>query len=151
MTIAMNTHYDTNEPPHPRPYGLPVSVQILSTILFGAFAITAIAITFDHSWVAGFILAIVLGWRGGFAPGGAALPSPQVVDAKLRSLVPTTGTQSSGNASFDAYRQDMLARLETEQAKFEGFLGRLRDAKDQSEFDKFMDDRATKLRAEAQD
>ncbi len=48
----------------------------------------------------------------------------------------------SGNAAFDAYKADMLTRLEDEQRAFEGFLQRLRDAKDKSEFDAFMQDRA---------
>ena len=49
---------------------------------------------------------------------------------------------SSGNSAFDSYKAEMLRRLETEQAAFETFLQRLRDAKDKSEFDTFMDDRA---------
>jgi hypothetical protein len=49
---------------------------------------------------------------------------------------------SSGNAAFDAYKSDMLRRLEEEQSAFEAFLQRLRDAKDKSEFDAFMEDRA---------
>jgi hypothetical protein len=49
---------------------------------------------------------------------------------------------SSGNAAFDAYKADMLHRLEEEQSAFEAFLQRLRDAKDKSEFDAFMEDRA---------
>ncbi len=48
----------------------------------------------------------------------------------------------SGNSAFDAYKAEMLRRLEDEQTAFEGFLQRLRDAKDKSEFDAFMDDRA---------
>lgn len=50
--------------------------------------------------------------------------------------------QSSGNSAFDAYKADTLRRLEEEQGKFGDFLQRLRDAKDKSEFDDFMDDRA---------
>lgn len=56
------------------------------------------------------------------------------------------GTQSvyasSGNTAFDAYKAETLRRLEEEQAAFEGFLNRLREAKDKQEFDAFMDDRA---------
>lgn len=48
----------------------------------------------------------------------------------------------SGNAAFDAYKSDMLRRLEDEQTAFEAFLQRLREAKDKSEFDSFMEDRA---------
>ncbi len=49
---------------------------------------------------------------------------------------------SSGNAAFDTYKADMLRRLEEEQTAFDAFLQRLRDAKDKSEFDAFMEDRA---------
>lgn len=48
----------------------------------------------------------------------------------------------TGNAAFDAYKADTLKRLEQEQEAFESFLQRLRQAKDKTEFDSFMDDRA---------
>ena len=57
--------------------------------------------------------------------------------------------RSSGNAAFDAYKSETLRRLEDEQAAFEAFLQRLRDAKDKSEFDNFMEDRARAARSEA--
>jgi hypothetical protein len=40
----------------------------------------------------------------------------------------------------------MLRRLEDEQTAFEAFLQRLREAKDKSEFDAFMADRAKEAR-----
>ena len=49
---------------------------------------------------------------------------------------------TTGNRAFDAYREDTLRRLEEEQRAFEEFLERLRAAKDKSEFDQFMEDRA---------
>lgn len=55
--------------------------------------------------------------------------------------------QPSGNAAFDSYKSDMLKRLESEQTAFEAFLQRLRAAKDKSEFDAFMEDRARENRA----
>lgn len=57
--------------------------------------------------------------------------------------------QSSGNSAFDSYKSEMLKRLEDEQTAFESFLQRLRDAKDKSEFDAFMEDRAKEGRAKA--
>lgn len=48
----------------------------------------------------------------------------------------------SGNGAFDSYKAETLRRLEEEQDAFEAFLQRLRDAKDKSEFDAFMEDRA---------
>ena len=52
-----------------------------------------------------------------------------------------TAFKSSGNSAFDAYKADMLKRLQEEQDAFEEFLNRLRDAKDKAEFDQFMADR----------
>jgi len=48
---------------------------------------------------------------------------------------------SSGNRAFDEYRHETLKRLEEEQQEFQGFLERLRHAKDKAEFDQFMADR----------
>ncbi|RVV99774.1 DUF2852 domain-containing protein [Mesobaculum littorinae] len=59
--------------------------------------------------------------------------------------------RSSGNTAFDAYKAETLRRLEDEQDAFEAFLDRLRAAKDKSEFDQFMDDRARKTDADGRD
>jgi hypothetical protein len=65
----------------------------------------------------------------------------------IDDLAPAVSTErSSGNTSFDAYRTDMLQRLEQENQDFKSFLTRLRDARDATEFDKFMDDRALNAR-----
>jgi len=144
MTIAMTSETATQAKPAVYTHPMPVSVQVISTVLFAAFAIPVTIVALNVFWPAGIALAIILAWRGGFAPGQrAAAP----IEDTVKSLLPTTASepQSSGNASFDAYRSDMIARLETEQTHFEDFLGRLRDAKDKSEFDKFMDDRAATI------
>jgi hypothetical protein len=54
----------------------------------------------------------------------------------------------SGNSAFDAYRAQELERLEAERRKldeeqraFGEFLDRLKKAKDQEEFDRFMSER----------
>ncbi|MBM2577006.1 DUF2852 domain-containing protein [Jannaschia sp. Os4] len=49
--------------------------------------------------------------------------------------------RSTGNAAFDAYRDDTIRKLEEESQAFEEFLQRLREAKDKAEFDQFMKDR----------
>ena len=49
--------------------------------------------------------------------------------------------ETSGNTAFDEYREETLRRLEEEQEEFHQFLHRLRQAKDKSEFDQFMQDR----------
>ena len=49
--------------------------------------------------------------------------------------------QSSGNRAFDEYREETLRRLEEEQREFQGFLERLREARDKAEFDQFLAER----------
>ncbi|MEZ5686787.1 MAG: DUF2852 domain-containing protein [Paracoccaceae bacterium] len=51
-------------------------------------------------------------------------------------------SRPTGNMAFDRYKADTLARLERDQAEFEAFLGRLREARDKAEFDQYMDERA---------
>lgn len=128
---------------------MPVAVQVLSTVLFAAFAIPVTIVALNVFWPAGVLIAVILAWRGGFAPTGTPSAPPRNIDEAVKSLMPTMarkeGQHTSGNASFDAYRHDMIERLETEQKTFEGFLTRLRDAKDQSEFDDFMNERAARV------
>ena len=51
------------------------------------------------------------------------------------------GLGSTGNHAFDEYREETLKRLEEEANEFQGFLKRLRHAKDKAEFDQFMAER----------
>lgn len=121
---------------------IPTAVQVISTLFFGVVGILAVIFAFNASWVAGVAVAALFAWRGGFAPG---LWNPTTKAPSLEQMMPLSpeaSQRSSGNASFDAYRADTLQRLEVEQTKFEGFLDRLRSAKDKAEFDQFMDDRA---------
>lgn len=48
---------------------------------------------------------------------------------------------STGNSAFDNYRDETLRRLEDERKAFDDFMGRLRQAKDQAEFEQFMNER----------
>ncbi len=134
----------------PAPQQMHLAVQILSTVLFAGFAIPVTIIALDVFWPAGVAIAIILAWRGGFAPTGTPSDPPRDIDEAMKSLVPTTAQKSSGNAAFDAYRLEMIERLEMEQQNFEGFLSRLRDAKDQSEFDAFLDERAVIAQGDAE-
>ncbi|WP_377506253.1 DUF2852 domain-containing protein [Octadecabacter sp. R77987] len=144
MTMTAENFDLSARPADPAP--MPVAVQVLSTLLFAAFAIPVTIVALNVFWPAGILIALILAWRGGFAPTGTPSAAPRNLDEAVKSLVPTTAQKaaatSSGNANFDAYRADMLERLEIEQQNFEGFLTRLRDAKDKSEFDDFMDARA---------
>lgn len=124
----------------------PFALQVLSLLLYGGFSIVATVLAFVHFWPAGVVLAMYLAWRG----FGTDHPRPErAVAAALGSVIPGAApARSSGNASFDAYRADMLQRLEDEQKSFEDFLARLRAAKDASEFDGFMDARARRMAAD---
>ena len=57
----------------------------------------------------------------------------------------------TGNAAFDSYKADTLARLEREQGEFEAFLRRLRESRDKAEFDQYLADRARAAAAETPD
>jgi hypothetical protein len=68
---------------------------------------------------------------------------------RVREHVPGFG--STGNVAFDAYRQNVLARLDEERrqldaqaAEFSEFVKQLRRAKDQEEFERFMSSRERK-------
>jgi len=113
------------------------------------------------AWIAATILGLVFAW-----PVGLALLAYITVTSRWSRTMPAYSTsltratrswtapgsgRSSGNAAFDAYKSDTLKRLEDEQDAFEAFLQRLRDAKDKSEFDAFMDDRAKGARVAAED
>jgi hypothetical protein len=63
--------------------------------------------------------------------------------------------QASGNAAFDDYKKAQLERLEAERRKLEDeqkafseYLAKLRRAKDQDEFDRFMAERNTQQNAQ---
>lgn len=98
------------------------------------------------AWIAAMILGFILVWPVGFAilaymiwrkcmftrSSGCGRRASNIFNA----------AKPSGNTAFDAYKADTLKRLEDEQAAFETFLKRLRDAKDKQEFDDFMAERA---------
>ena len=60
----------------------------------------------------------------------------------------STSSSTTGSAAFDAYRAETLRRLEEEQAEFDSFVTKLRDARDREEFERFMADRTTAIEAE---
>jgi len=96
------------------------------------------------AWIAAMILGFIFFWPAGLALLVYMIWSKRMFSsckhAKSRSR--SHGFQSSGNSAFDAYKAETLRRLEDEQASFQEFLKRLRDAKDKAEFDMFMDERS---------
>ncbi|MBC6406885.1 MAG: DUF2852 domain-containing protein [Rhodobacteraceae bacterium] len=104
------------------------------------------------AWIALMVLAFIVFW-----PLGLAVLAFMIWGGKFSSRRCRQGArphvrimESSGNAAFDAYRDQTIRRLEEEQTSFAEFLQRLRDAKDKAEFDAFMAERERKA-AEAQD
>jgi hypothetical protein len=128
------TAHDVSAPRNPN--AAPVAVQILTVVFYAGFAISVSIVAMALFGLVGIALAIFLAWQWGrVAVFGPARPQWAPVAEDAPSPSPT------GNAAFDAYRDDTLARLEAEQAQFVEFLDRLRHARDAEEFDRFMKDR----------
>ena len=105
------------------------------------------------AWIAAMVLGFILFWPIGLALLAYMIWGKQMFGKSCKSNRMNHGAHSlhmpTGNMAFDAYRAETLKRLEDEQAAFQEFLDRLRRAKDQTEFDAFMDDRARRRRDEA--
>ncbi|CUH10875.1 hypothetical protein JSE7799_00159 [Jannaschia seosinensis] len=106
------------------------------------------------AWIAAMILGFVLFWPVGLAFLAYMIWSKRMFSGRnsmtqfnTRRMTPTR-FRSSGNQAFDAYKTDMLRRLEDEQEAFETFMQRLREAKDKAEFDQFMEERAKTSRSD---
>lgn len=101
------------------------------------------------AWIVAMILGFIFFWPAGLALLAYMIWSKRMFNRSCGSRRMSTMDRmhhgayaSSGNTAFDAYKAETLRRLEDEQQAFEGFLQRLRDAKDKQEFDAFMQDRA---------
>lgn len=127
----------------PEPERLPLSVMILSTLFYGVFAIVAVSTAFAFFWPAGVALAAFVIWRGIGPMGVSRIPDPAQLIGELRI---EAGGGPSGNLTFDRYRSQTLQQLEGEQEDFGRFVSRLREARDRTEFDAFLDERAERIR-----
>lgn len=100
------------------------------------------------AWIAAMVLGFIFVWPVGLALLFYMIWSKRMFSKSCKSMKYSRhamGTfRSSGNSAFDAYKAETLRRLEEEQNNFEAFLERLREAKDKSEFDQFMNERAKK-------
>ncbi|MDT0683752.1 DUF2852 domain-containing protein [Roseicyclus sp. F158] len=100
------------------------------------------------AWIAVMVLGFIVFWPIGLAVLGYMLLTKRFAGCPGRgartefSRFATGMTGSTGNAAFDAYRNETLRRLEDERQSFETFLDRLREARDKAEFDQFMEERA---------
>jgi hypothetical protein len=99
------------------------------------------------AWLAAMILSFVFVWPLGLAILFYMIWSKRMPGSFFcnRSAPRALSPRSTGNSAFDAYRDNTLARLEDEQAAFNAFLARLRDAKDKTEFDAFMNERSREV------
>ena len=102
-------------------------------------------------WIAAMVLAFIFVWPLGLALLAYMIWGKKMFGKSCRKSVQHGSTilRSSGNTAFDAYKADMLRRLEDEQAAFDAFLTRLREAKDKAEFDQFMDENRRRRDTEA--
>jgi uncharacterized membrane protein YgcG len=110
------------------------------------------------AWIAAMVVGFVVFWPVGLALlaymiwskrmfGKSCTKSHRHDRSREMFMNARAAMRPSGNSAFDTYKAETLRRLEEEQAAFEAFLQRLRDARDKAEFDQFMDDRAARARA----
>ena len=111
------------------------------------------------AWIALTIIGFMLWWPVGLAllaltVGSGSMAYRNVRWQEIMELIQDAvdrmgksgsvfwrGPLSSGNHAFDEYRAETLRRLDEEHREFKKFLQRLRQSKDQAEFDMFMAER----------
>ena len=109
--------------------------------------LSLVVLAFLAAWPLGLAVLAYLWGSGRLRAWRAELPGAW---SNLRTG-PGQGWQgwgmSSGNRAFDDYRAETLRRLEEEQREFQAYLERLRQARDQAEFDQFMAERRRSVSA----
>lgn len=107
------------------------------------------------AWIAAMILSFVAAWPLGLAILAYMIWSKRMFSCRHRhhdqrharfgdGFGGPSFARPTGNAAFDAYRDETLKRLEDEHRDFVDFLQKLREAKDKAEFDQFMQGRDAK-------
>lgn len=96
------------------------------------------------AWIVAMVLGFVAFWPIGLAILAYMIWSKRMFGCSNRTASSRYHAAPSGNSAFDAYREETLKRLEDEHREFMDFLQKLREAKDKSEFDQFMDQRGNK-------
>lgn len=147
MTSTAQAGFESERAPGERRYGF---------TRWSAWEIGATVAGFVVFWPLGLI-AIFLKWKNGEIWSGSAekgrspwsgFRMPDV--SGWKSQANSSGFTGSGNAAFDAYKREQLKRLDDERRKleedqkaFRDFVEKVRRAKDQEEFDRFMAERNT--------
>jgi hypothetical protein len=98
------------------------------------------ALGFVLFWPVGLMILAYLMWSGKLMCCIGGFGSRRGHDFRRWDLF-SGESRSTGNVAFDDYREATLRRLEDERREFTQFLERLRRAKDQEEFDRFMAER----------
>ena len=106
--------------------------------------ITLMVLLFVIAWPVALVLLAYMIWekRMFTRSGGSCRATDVEASGNDWASHAFNAAKTTGNYAFDRYKAEALRRLEDEQAAFEAFLQRLRNSKDKSEFDSFMDDRA---------
>lgn len=119
---------------------------------WSAWEIGAMVAGFVIFWPIGLV-ALFLKWKNGeMWRGSSSQAAPwsgfKKPDFGSWQQKASYGFAGSGNAAFDAYKAEQLKRLdeerrklEDEQKAFREFVEKVRRAKDQDEFDRFMSER----------
>lgn len=126
---------------------------------WSAYEIIAMVAGFIIFWPLGLLALFLKLWNGEMWKGASEGTMPWAswkMPSSDKWHSTGYGFASSGNAAFDEYKRTQLARLEEERRKldeeqkaFRDHLARLRKAKDQDEFDRFMAERNAPPPAEA--
>jgi hypothetical protein len=103
--------------------------------------IAAMILGFIVWWPVGLGVLAYLIWSGRMGCSGDKTAWRQYFTSEARRF--SGGSNFTGNHAFDDYREETLKRLEDEASEFQGFLKRLRHAKDKAEFDQFMAERGS--------
>jgi hypothetical protein len=103
--------------------------------------VAAVVLGFMAWWPLGLAVVAYIIWGGSVDE----LAQKGIDELKTAFKSGTTSAPASGNAAFDAYREETLRRLEEERAEFDNFVAKLREARDREEFEAFMTDRKKEL------
>ena len=103
--------------------------------------VAAVVLGFMAWWPLGLAVVAYIMWGGSIDD----LAQKGIDELKSAFKSGTVSQGSTGNAAFDAYREETLRRLEEERAEFDAFVVKLREARDREEFEHFMADRKKEL------
>ncbi len=117
--------------------------QILTHDLPAPVWIALVILGFILFWPLGLVILFYLVWSGKMRCCTEKFGSWKSDDWR-HWCMPSAASGSTGNTAFDEYRETTLKRLEEERRDFSRFVERLRRAKDQDEFDRFMSEQAAR-------